>query len=181
MCLTVVYHCETPVAEPWRPSYPLPQAGRRDRGEPSADGASSVSLCLSTRKEEVERALEVGLAPGPHHRCQEKAEALVKPCWEGAGPEQVQSQPLDPLCQHLGSGARALFLSSLLLIHTLERCCGVGGVGASSTSLHPATNPGSQHEDQPWFCSCIVTSSQKEQNSKKKKAQSSKHGLFVTL
>lgn len=65
MCRAVVYHCETPVAESWRPSNPLPQAGRRDRGEPSADGASSVSRLSSTSKEEVERALEVGLALAP--------------------------------------------------------------------------------------------------------------------
>lgn len=62
-----------------------------------------------------------GAGPGPHHRCQEKAESAAGPCWEGAGPEQVQSQPLVPLCQHLSG---ALFLSSLLLIHTLRRCCG---------------------------------------------------------
>lgn len=73
-----------------------------------------------------------GTGPGPHHRCQEKAETLARPCWEGAGPEQVQSQPLNPLCQHLSGGAHPLFLSSLLLIHTLERCC----EAASSPSLH---------------------------------------------
>ncbi|KAK2826142.1 hypothetical protein Q5P01_020356 [Channa striata] len=63
MCRIVVYHCETPVAESWRPSNPLPQAGNGDHGEPSADGASNVSCLSSTSKEEVEHALEVGLAP----------------------------------------------------------------------------------------------------------------------
>lgn len=53
------------MAESWRPSNLLPQAGRRDRSEPSADGASSVSRLSSTSKEEVERALEVGLALAP--------------------------------------------------------------------------------------------------------------------
>ena len=78
-----------------------------------------------------------GTGPGSLHRCQGKAETLTRPCWEGAGPEQVQSQPLYPLCQHLSGGACALFLSSFLLIHTLKRCCGT----SSSPSHHPATNP----------------------------------------
>lgn len=126
MCGAVVYHCETPVAESRRPSDPLPQAGRRDRGPPSADGASSVSShSFPTSREEVERAPEVGLAPGPRHRCQEKAETLARPCWEGAGPEQVQSRPpRSPSVSTSAVEAGALFLSSPLLIHTLERCCG---------------------------------------------------------
>lgn len=162
MCRAVVYHCETPVAESWRPSNPLPQAGCVDRSKPSADGASSVSSLSSTSKGEVERALEVGLALAPHHRCQEKAETLARPCWEGAGPEQVQSQPLDPLCQHLSGGAHALFLSSLLLIHTLERCCGA----TSTPSFHPATNPDTQKSDQTQFSCCPESSPRKEQTLK---------------
>lgn len=100
-----------------------------------------------------------GTGPGPHHRCQEKAETLARPCWEGAGPEQVQSQPLDPLCQHLSGGACALFLSSLLLIHTLGRCCGA----TSSPSLHPATNPDTKSPHQTQLSCCLVSSPQKEQ------------------
>lgn len=85
-----------------------------------------------------------GTGPGPHPRCQEKAETLTKPCWEGAGPEQVQPQPpLSPLCQHLSGGAHTRFLSSLLLIHTLERCCRT----TSSPSLHPATNPDTEKKN----------------------------------
>lgn len=139
-CRSVVYHCETPVAESWRPSNPLPQAGHRDRGEPSADGASSASRLSSTSKEEVEQALEVGLAPAPITDARRKAETLARPCWEGAGPEQVQSQPLDPLCQHLSGGARTLFLSSLLLIHTLERCLVGWGGDSLGPSLPPTSN-----------------------------------------
>lgn len=159
MCRTVVYHCETPVAELWRPSNPLPQAGRRDRGEPSADGASSVSRLSSTSKRRGGASAGGGTGPGPHHRCQEKAEALARPCWEGAGPEQVQSQPLGPLCQHLSGGARTLFLSSLLLIHTLERCCGA----PSRPSLHPATNPDTKNQEQTLCSCCLVSYPQKEQ------------------
>lgn len=92
-------------------------------------------VVLLQAKERWSEVPEVGLAPGPHHRCQEKAETLSRPCWEGAVPEQVQSQPLDPFCQHLRGGARALFLSSILLIHTLARCC-----GATSSPLPPPSN-----------------------------------------
>lgn len=53
------------MAESWRPSNPLPRAGRREHREPSADGASSVSHLSSTSEEDVERPLEVGLAPAP--------------------------------------------------------------------------------------------------------------------
>lgn len=153
------------------PSNPLPQAGRRDHGEPSADGASSVSRLSSASKRRGGANAGGGTGPGPHHRCQEKAETLTRPCWEGAGPEQVQSQPLYPLCQHLSGGARALFLSSLLLIHTLERCCG----STSSPSLHPATNPDPENHNRTQFnnngankrCSrCLLSPLPKEQNYK---------------
>lgn len=140
MCRAVVYHCETPMAESRRLSNPLPQAGHGDRGEPSADGASSVSRLSSTSNEEVEQTLEVGLALAPIPDARRRPRLLTRPCWEGAVPEQVQPQPLYPLCQHLGGGARALFLSSLLLIHTLKRCCGI-----TSSPLPPPCNE-SRHQ-----------------------------------
>lgn len=105
---------------------------------------------------------EGGTGPSPHHRCQEKAETLARPCWEGAGPEQVQSQPLDPLCQHLSGGAHALFLSSLLLIHTLERCCGA----TSSPSLHQTINPDTKILNHTQFSRCLMSFSQKKQKYK---------------
>lgn len=72
-------------------------------------------------EEEVERALEVGLAPAPITDARRKAETPVRPCWEGAGPEQVQSQPLDPLCQHLSGGApRSLPVLAPSHSHTQE-------------------------------------------------------------
>lgn len=76
----------------------------------------------------------------------------------------MQSQPLDPLCQHLSGGARALFLPSLLLIHTLGRCCGA----TSNPSLHPATNPDTQNPSQTRFSCFLASSPQKEQIISKK-------------
>lgn len=56
-------------------------------------------------------------------------EVLLGGRWAGTG---AVSAPPSPLCQHLGGGARALFLSSFLLVHTPERCWGT----APSPSLH---------------------------------------------
>lgn len=80
----------------------------------------------------------------------------------------MQSQPLDPLCQHLSGGACAFFLSSLLLIHTLGRCCGA----TSNPSLHPATNPDTQNPSQTRFSCFLASSPQREQTIKVKKVKS---------
>lgn len=129
---------------PWQsrggPATPFPRRAAETAASPRQmePPALLVSLLRAEKRWSERWRWDWPPAPGPHHRCQEKAETPARPCWEGAGPEQVQPQPLDPLCQHLSGGARALFLSSLLLIHTLERCC---GATSSPPSLHPATNP----------------------------------------
>lgn len=144
MCRAVVYHCETPVAEPWRPSNLFPRRAAETLASPQQmEPPAFLVSFLQAKKRWSER----WTGSGPHHRCQKKAETPARPCWEGAGPEQVQSQPLDPLCQHLSGGACALFLSSLLLIHTVERCCGA----ASSFSLLPATNPDTKITTRQFF------------------------------
>ena len=98
MCCAVVYHCETPVAESWRTSNPLPQAGRRDRSKPMADGASSVPPSLSCERRRGGASAGGGTGPGPHHRCQEKGwdsgEALLGGCWAGTGAISAPRSPL---------------------------------------------------------------------------------------
>lgn len=81
--------------------------------------------------------------------------ALLWGCWAGTGAISAPRSPLSaPQC--------TLFLSSLLLIHTLKRCCGT----ISSPYLCPATNPSTHHFFPPdstnhdqTQCSCCLLSS----------------------
>lgn len=96
MCRIVVYHCETPVAESWRLGNPLPQAGRGDRSEPSADGASSVSRLSSTSSEEVEQTLEVGLALAPIPDARRRPRLWRSPAGRVLGRNRCSLSPLYP-------------------------------------------------------------------------------------
>jgi len=149
-----VYHRETPVAESWRPSNPpSPPAGRRDRGEPPADGASSISRLSPPSEEEAVAGAKGGTGPGPHHRCQEKRPRLWRdPAGRAPGRNRCNLSPsaLEPA---LSSCPR-----SFSFAHSR-------GVASSPSRRRPATNPdgNKKNPDQTRRSRCFVSFPQWEQ------------------
>lgn len=173
MCRTVVYHCETPVAESQRPSNPRPQAGRRDRSKPSADGASSVSHLSPASKEEVECALELGLALAPITDARRRLRFWRGPAGRVLGLNRCNLSPSIPSVSTSVVDPALSSCPRSFLIHTLGRCCGA----TSSPSLHPATNPDIKKPHQTPSSCCLESSPQKKKpniKSKKFRVQSQK-------
>lgn len=149
MCRAEVYHCETPVAEPPRPSSPFPRQGRRDRGEPSADGASSVyppttstNTSLSPPPAEKRWSERWKVGPGPRPPITDARRRLRLrrgPAGKAPGWNRCSFSPLaNPPTPHPPSvSTSAHFLSSLPLIHTLKRCYG-GYIQPTPGSFHQA-------------------------------------------
>ncbi len=145
---------------PWQsrggPATPFPWRAAETVASPRQMEPPALPVSLPPAKKEVERVLEVGLAPAPITDARRRAEALARPCWEGAGPEQVQSQPLDPPL----SAPQWCFLPVLAPSHSHTREV-LGG-------LLPAPTFNQQQLQTPKIQSrpCVVPSKRKEKTLK---------------
>lgn len=142
------------------PATPFPPGSCRDRSKPSADGAASVFRFSSTSKEDVERALEVGLALAPITDARRRLRLWRGPAGRVLGRNRCNLSPWNP---SVSTSVVEPILSSCPRSFSFTHWRGVVG---QHPSLHQTINVDTKILKHTRLFCCLVSSSQKKQEYK---------------